>query len=116
MHEGAIAESIVDILKETKTANNLSKITKVTLKIGIMSGVMIDALLFALDALKNEENIIKDTVFEVEKVNVKAHCVICEKDYHYKENDELMLICAECGMPLNIVEGKEMEIVDIEGE
>ncbi len=116
MHEGAIAESIVDILKQTKEKNGLEKITKVTLKIGIMSGVMVDALLFALDAIKNEETFIKNAVFEVENVNVKAYCVICGKHYSYERNDELTLMCKDCSMPLEIIEGKEMEIVEIEGE
>lgn len=116
MHEGSIAQSIVESLYDIEKENNLSSITRVKLRIGIMSGVMVDALLFALDALRNEEEIIKDTVFEIEKVDVKAHCVVCSKDYFYNEDDELMLVCKECGMPLDIIEGKEMEIKEVEGE
>ncbi len=116
MHEGSIAESIVDILKETKKSNNLSKITKVTLKIGIMSGVMVDALLFALDALREEEAIIKNTEFEIIESNVKAYCILCNKNFEFQKNEEIVLLCDECNMPLEIKEGKEMEIIDIEGE
>ncbi len=116
MHEGAIAENIIDILKETKLQNNLLKITKVTLKIGIMSGVMIDALLFALEALKNEEEIIKETNFDVIETDVKAKCIICNKYFEFKKNNDIILLCKECGMPLEIIEGKEMEIKEIEGE
>ncbi len=116
MHEGAIAENIVDILKETKEAENIDKIVKVRLKIGIMSGVMVDALLFALTALKEEERIIKDTEFDVTEINVKSHCVLCNKDFYFKKGDDIMLLCNKCGMPLDIIEGKEMEIIDIEAE
>ncbi len=116
MHEGAIAESIVDILKETKEAENIDNIVKVRLKIGIMSGVMVDALLFALTALKEEERIIKDTEFDVVETNVKAHCVLCNKDFYFKKGDDISLLCNKCGMPLDIIEGKEMEIIDIEAE
>lgn len=116
MHEGAIAESIVDILKETKKSENIDKIVRVKLKIGIMSGVMVDALLFALAALKEEEAIIKDTEFDVMETNVKARCVLCNKDFYFKKGEDIMLLCSKCGMPLDIIEGKEMEIIDIEAE
>jgi len=116
MHEGAIAESIVDILKDTAEENSLNKITRVVLKIGKMSGVMIDALLFALEALKNEESLIEDAEFEVVENNIKAHCFVCDKDFYFEESSGIVLICPECSMPLEIIEGKEMEIVEIEGE
>ncbi|WP_022670758.1 hydrogenase maturation nickel metallochaperone HypA [Hippea alviniae] len=116
MHEGAIAESIVDILKDTAKENKLNKITKVALKIGKMSGVMIDALLFALDALRNEESIIEDAKFEVVENDIKAHCFVCDKDFYFEELTDIVLVCPDCSMPLEIIEGKEMEIIEIEGE
>jgi len=116
MHEGAIAESIVDILKQVKEENGLKRIVKVHLKIGKMSGVMVDALVFALEALRTEEDVISSTVFEVVETNVKAKCNVCERYYEYEDISEIVMLCEECGMPLDIVEGKEMEIIDIEGE
>ena len=115
MHEGAIAESIVDILKQTALDNNLKGIVKVNLRIGKLSGVMIDALLFALEALKTEEKIIESTMFEIERVDVVAKCNICNREFSFDDETEMALICPSCGMPLEIISGKEMEIVDIEG-
>ncbi len=116
MHEGAIAESIVDILKQVKKENSLNKIVKVRLKIGKMSGVMVDALMFALEALKTEEDIINDTGFEVVETDVKARCNLCNRVYEYNDVSDVVMLCEQCGMPLDIIEGKEMEIIDIEGE
>ncbi len=116
MHEGAIAESIVDILKQVKEENNLNRIVKVRLKIGKMSGVMIDALLFALEALRTEEDVISETEFEVIETNVKAKCNLCDKIYEYYDVSDVVMLCEQCGMPLDIIEGKEMEIIDVEGE
>ncbi len=116
MHEGAIAESIVDILKDSVDQNKLNSIIKVKLNVGILSGVMVDALLFALEALKNEENIIKDAEFCVIESDVVARCVICDKEYKFKKGEDISLLCSECGMPLDIISGKEMEIIEIEGE
>ncbi len=116
MHEGAIAESIVDILKQVKERNGLKRIVKVRLKIGKMSGIMIDALMFALEALRTEEDVIFGTSFEVIETNIRAKCNLCDRIYEYKDVSEVVMICDQCGMPLDIIEGKEMEIIDVEGE
>jgi len=116
MHEGAIAESIVDILRQVKAENSINRVTKVRLKIGMMSGVMVDALLFALEALRTEESIIKETEFEVIQTHLRAKCNLCGKIYSYNDPTDIVMLCESCGMPLDIVEGKEMEIVDIEGD
>ena len=116
MHEGAIAESIVDILKQVMDDNNLKRIIRVRLKIGKMSGVMIDALLFALEALRSEEDVISQTAFDIVETDVKAKCNICGEFYEYSDVSEVVMLCKKCGMPLDIIEGKEMEIVDVEGE
>ncbi|AEA34060.1 hydrogenase maturation nickel metallochaperone HypA [Hippea maritima] len=116
MHEGAIAESIVDIIKQTALINKLERITTVRLRIGKLSGVMVDALLFALDALKNEEPLIKDAVFDVENVAIRARCLLCSREFCFKNESDIVLICPYCNMPLDIVDGKQMEIIDIEGE
>lgn len=116
MHEGAIAESIVDILRDVKKDNDLEKITYVKLRVGIFSGVMVDALMFAIDALKNEEDFIADTKFEVEEVDVKARCVLCGRVYRFDKTTEVCFLCPQCNMPLEIESGKEMEIAVVEGE
>ncbi len=116
MHEGAIAESIVDILKQIKEENGLNRIVKVRLKIGKMSGVMVDALMFALEALKTEEDVIDGTEFEVVETDVKARCNLCNRVYEYNDVSDVVMLCEQCGMPLDIIEGKEMEIIDVEGK
>ncbi len=116
MHEGAIAESIVDILKQVKEENKLNRIVKVRLKIGKMSGVMVDALLFALEALRTEEDVVESTEFEVTETDVKARCNLCNRVYEYTDISDIVMLCEQCGMPLDIIEGKEMKIIDVEGE
>ncbi|MGE4546378.1 MAG: hydrogenase maturation nickel metallochaperone HypA [Desulfurella sp.] len=116
MHEGAIAQSVVDILRDIKDQNGLLSITSATLKVGAVSGVMIDALEFAFEAIKKEEDFIKDATLNIINVNVKAKCNICNKIYEFDNTDGLVMICPDCQMPLTIINGKELEIVDVEGE
>ena len=116
MHEGGIAQSIVEILAEIKEQNELSCITAVTLKVGKMSGVMIYALEFALEAIKCEEKFIKNTKFNIISIDVKAKCSLCGREYQFADTDEVNLLCPDCQMPLTIISGKELEIVDVEGK
>ncbi|MGC8501434.1 hydrogenase maturation nickel metallochaperone HypA [Desulfurella sp.] len=116
MHEGAIAQSVMEVLRDIKTQNGLLSITSATLKIGAVSGVAIDALLFAFEAIQKEEEFIKNTKLNIIYVNVKARCNICGKIYEFDDTDNLVMFCPDCQMPLTIINGKELEIVDVEGQ
>ncbi|AHF97672.1 MAG: hydrogenase maturation nickel metallochaperone HypA [Desulfurella sp.] len=116
MHEGAIAQSVVEVLRDIKDQNGLLSITSATLKIGAISGVVVDALLFAFEAIQKEEDFIKDTKLNIIYVNVKARCSICGKTFEFDNTDDLVMICPDCQMPLAIINGKELEIVDVEGQ
>lgn len=116
MHEGAIAQSVVEILRDIKDQNGLLCITSATLKVGAVSGVMIDALEFAFEAIKKEEDFIKDARLNIININVNAKCNICDKTYEFGNTDDLVMICPVCQMPLVIITGKELEIIDVEGE
>lgn len=116
MHEGAIAQSLVEILRDIKNQNGLLGITSATLQVGAVSGVAIDALEFAFEAIKKEEDFIKDAKLNIILINVKAKCNICDKIYEFENTDDLVMICPDCQMPLTIISGKELEIIDVEGE
>ncbi len=116
MHEGAIAQSVVEVLRDIKNQNQLLSITSATLKVGAISGVMIDALEFAFEAIKKEEDFIKDAKLNIINVSVKAKCNICDKIYEFDNTDDLVMMCPICQMPLSIISGKELEIIDVEGE
>jgi len=116
MHEGAIAQSIVDILGDICKQNGLSSITSITLKVGVLSGVMIDALEFAFEAIKSEESFIKESTLQIIKVPIKAKCSLCGATYEFDDNEDVVLICPQCNWPLTILSGKELEILDVEGQ
>ncbi len=116
MHEGAIAQSILDILKQVAEDNGMARITRVRLKIGKLSGVMIDALMFALDALRHEEGLISGALFEVTETQIRARCALCNTEYTFDDATDMVLLCRQCHMPLEVTAGREMEIIGVEGE
>ncbi len=90
----------------------MTKVDAITLKIGKMRQVLGDALLFAFDILS------KDTPLEgaeiiIENVPVRGHCKACNQDFVM---DDWVNICPEChGMSIDIISGKELQVVEIAG-
>jgi len=111
MHEVAIAREILDIVETTARQNNAEKVTLVKLRIGKFTSVVQDALDFALEALK-PGTLAKDAAFEVESVALHARCMNCKRDF--PDMQDFQFICLDCGGSLEIIAGREMEIVAIE--
>lgn len=89
-----------------------AKVLRINLKIGKMSGVVKDALLFSFEVAAQDTKI-AGARLEIEELPVIIHCDKCNK------NSELdsppIFRCGFCGeLTPNIIQGKEMEIVSIE--
>ena len=113
MHELSIACSIVEAVEENLPSPN-AQVLKVFLKVGKMSGVVKDALLFSFE-IAAQDTKVQGATLEIEELPVIVHCSKCAR------NSELgnppIFRCENCGeSTANIIQGKEMEIVSIEIE
>ncbi len=113
MHELSIAESIIDIVK-TETAHlKTPKIYGIIIEIGALSGVEIDALEFAFEAIK-KESILKDAVITINKIDAKVKCIECD---HVFFPDNLHTACPVCGSFIHkVITGQEMKVRSITAE
>lgn len=107
MHELSIAQSIVELAEEVAEQENANLIQSIDIEIGALSGVVLDALEFAL------EIIVKNTRLENTKINYleiagKAECKTC--NYEFEIND-LLALCPKCkNANYQIVDGKQLRI------
>jgi hydrogenase nickel incorporation protein HypA/HybF len=69
MHEYSIVQSLLDACEENAVANNASKVSKVVVKIGVMSGVEPELLRTAFDTFK-EKTMCEDAEFIINIQNV----------------------------------------------
>ena len=112
MHELSIALEIIDIVEREAVKHNATVITQINLRIGDLSGVEIDSLVFSFDAVKGEKALTRETVLNIERVPVKIQCVPCDRVFTRANN---MVICPQCdGFETNLLQGEEMEIKDFE--
>ncbi|MBN2215060.1 MAG: hydrogenase maturation nickel metallochaperone HypA [Bacteroidales bacterium] len=110
MHEFSIALDIVEIAVETAKANNAKTVNEVEIDVGEMSGVIYEALEFALQsAIKG--TILENSKFRLNRIKAKAICNKCKHDF---EPTDVMSVCTSCGSSdISLVRGKEMKVKSI---
>lgn len=113
MHEGAITRSILDAALAALAENEVRGTAReVRVIVGVCQGLVPDAMKMFFDAFKAETPL-AEAELVVELQRMVAHCPSCQKDF---ERDEPILICEECGSPMNLIKGKELLITAIEVE
>ena len=113
MHEVSIAQNILDIVEKEAEKQKASKIHLVKIILGQFTGVVKEALEFALLTVK-KNSIANDTHFQIDTVPLKTHCSDCKNDYSNQQ--EIIFTCPSCNGNLEIISGKEMYIdyIDLE--
>ena len=110
MHEFSIAINIVDIASKAAKNANAAKINEVEIEVGILSGVIIEALEFAL------ESAVKSTLLEnakivINKVKASAECNKCKTEF---EPDNFIAQCPACNsLDFKIINGRELRVKSI---
>jgi len=95
--------------------NNAKKITKVKLKIGKMSGIVNDSLMFAFDAVKLEHPLLSSAELSIEEVPLVYKCTDCGNTFHAETGG--FPSCPACkSYKLKIISGEEQHIENVEVE
>ncbi len=113
MHELSIAQNIVDILHEQMNIHNLSKIERVSLKVGALRNVVIESLSFSFNVLTSGSRL-EGAHLEVEEVPIRGRCMNCGREFIVRDWLDDCPFCQ--GVRVEITSGKELDIVAIEGE
>ena len=113
MHELSIAMNIVEIVEENARKEGAKTVTEIELEIGTLSGVVLEALEFAMDsAIK--ETMLENATVKLTIVNGKAKCTECGIVF---DTDTAFTPCPGCGNPFSdIVQGKELIVKKLKVE
>jgi hydrogenase nickel incorporation protein HypA/HybF len=112
MHELSIAMSIIEGASQEAISRGAARIHAVHLRLGPLSGVVKDALMFSYE-LACEGTLLEGSQLLIEEVPVVVYCPHCETE---KTLDSIQRFCCPaCGtLTPDIVSGKELELVAIE--
>ena len=107
MHELSIAQSIVELAEEVAKKEKACSIQSIEIEIGALSGVVIQALEFAMDVtVKN--TMLKNSKINFIKINGAALCNNCKKEF---KTNTLLAFCPDCKKAnFTIIEGKQLRI------
>ncbi len=113
MHELSLIASVFEVLEEQAREHGASRVTRVVLKVGTMSGVVPELLVSAFDIYK-KETLAETARLDIVVVPVKLRCPDCAGEAVREDTD---FSCAACGSRrVEIVEGRELIVERIELE
>jgi hydrogenase nickel incorporation protein HypA/HybF len=111
MHEIAIAMSIIEIAEEKAREQNSQCIRVVKIRLGQFTTIVREALEFAFEVAR-QGTMAEYARLEIEAVPTVVECVLCGGVTAPVRS--VCLICPQCGLPLQIVSGEELQVDYIE--
>lgn len=114
MHELGVVFSMIEVLKETAEEQGLSRIYKVSVDLGEVSGVVTDFFQDAWQWASGKDDLIRGAELEVNTVEAVTVCNACGRTYGTVEHGR---ICPYCGSPdTELLRGRELLIRSVEAE
>lgn len=111
MHELSIALDLIDVAVE-QARDCSARVAAVHLRLGLLSGVVKDALTTAYEAAR-EGTLLEAASLIIEDVPVEIYCPTCHASRPAVSLQQLS--CVQCGTPAaEMVRGREIEVVALE--
>ena len=112
MHELGVVFHIIDDLKAVASDNDVSSISKVTIELGEVSGVVEEYLTDCWKWACKKEELVKDCEMVVEIIPGITYCEDCGETY---ETVKYAKVCPICGSKHTyLIQGNEFNIKQIE--
>jgi len=111
MHELSIAQSVLEIVRQSVSDRDLKSISAVTMKVGELAGVVTDSLEFSFKALISDTPF-SDASLVIETVPFTIRCLSCGKTSRVESG---FSVCPACsGADTRVLSGNELQVVSIE--
>jgi hydrogenase nickel incorporation protein HypA/HybF len=113
VHECALAEEVIAIVRAKLKENGRSRATRIDLVIGELTSVVPEALETAFQSL-SVGTPVEGAKLKYRLKRLKARCGSCRRVFRVKDFD---YGCPSCGKgPCEIIQGREMFVKSIEAE
>lgn len=112
VHELSIATSALQQTLQAAHDAGASRVARIVLRVGAISGVEVEALRFAFSAIL-PGTAAESAELEICPVAARAHCASCQADF--SPGSDLLFECPTCGrMSATITQGRELELTRLE--
>lgn len=114
MHELSLAHQLVQVAEEAAREAGVTKVTSVTVRVGDLAGVAIDALRFAYDVTA-AGTLLEGSRLDLRRVAVRVYCPRCEREAELPSLQNFC--CPACDTPTGDVRaGRELEVESLEAD
>ena len=111
MHELGIAQNILEIVQQYVPKEQTAAVRSIRIRVGPLSGIVPDSLEFCFQAIVHETEM-QQARLAIDQLPAILNCKKCACRF---ETKDLEFLCRSCGSSdLELVSGKELEVVDIE--
>lgn len=111
MHEYSIIQSLLDMCEEHAKNNNAKEVSKVTVKIGVLSGIEPHLLQVAFDTFK-ENTICEKSEFIMQIQKIIINCNKCNTQSEIEKNE---FICPACkSTDIKAIDGEDLQLLNLE--
>ncbi len=112
MHELGIMTGVMDAATTAAHDAGATKLLKVTLSVGDMTEAIEDALIFAFEALTEDDDFTCGATLEINMIHPKSRCLECGEVF---EHDRFHMFCPVCdSFATELLAGRELQIDSIE--
>lgn len=112
MHEMGIMESAIDMVLTQARDHDATRVHRVVLRVGTLSGVEPEALRLAFDAATRDTPA-AGADLELEAVAARGRCGDCGLEFAVES--DFIFTCPKCGrISGELVQGRELELARIE--
>ncbi|MCF6341161.1 MAG: hydrogenase maturation nickel metallochaperone HypA [Sulfurimonas sp.] len=113
MHEYSVVQALLEQIESVAEQNHASKVTKIIVKIGVMSGVEAHLLEVAFNTFK-EKTICDGAEFIMNIQPIKIQCNDCGVE---SELEKIHYCCPKCeSVDIKIIDGEDMFLMSLEME
>ncbi len=111
MHEIGLLEEMLEMVVHEAALTHSSRVHRVKLKVGRMSGAVPEALYFAFDAIK-QGTILSEASLEIEEVPVVCRCHDCGGEF---QPESPIHLCPHCeSLDAVLLQGDELVLESVE--
>ncbi|WP_318420686.1 hydrogenase maturation nickel metallochaperone HypA [Photobacterium leiognathi] len=113
MHEYSIVGALIEQCEQHAVANDATKVTRVAIKVGILSGVEPALLETAFQTFKLE-SICREAEFEMQIQPLVLSCLACGKQTTHNERS---VVCSHCqSNHTQVTDGEDLLLMQLELE
>lgn len=111
MHEYSVVQALLEQIEEIAKENEASKVTKIVVKIGVMSGIEPHLLNIAFNTFK-EKSICDGAEFVM---NIQAITIYCNSCNKTSELEKIHYCCQNCeSIDIDVTDGEDMFLMSLE--